>query len=106
MELAAIPSRRLTRVGKQGQATSHSTSEGADAAALRTLERRVTELENVASSQSHELRIQFERIAQLQADCDILRIRQRTADGEPRPRAGVGRSRDAGPSVSVSGLRA
>ena len=39
------------------------------------LERRVAELENLTTSQSRELQIQFERIAQLQADCDILRIR-------------------------------
>ena len=47
----------------------------ADTATLRTLERRVAELENLATSQSRELEIQFERIARLQADCDILRIR-------------------------------
>jgi hypothetical protein len=45
------------------------------AAALVALERRVSELEHLASSQSRDLQIQFERIAQLQAECDILRIR-------------------------------
>jgi len=39
------------------------------------LERRVAELENLATSQSRELHIQFERSAQLRAVCDILRIR-------------------------------
>jgi hypothetical protein len=39
------------------------------------LERRVAELESLANSQSRELQVQFKRIAQLQADCDILRIR-------------------------------
>jgi len=43
--------------------------------AVRALERRISELEEIANSQTRELRIQFERIAQLQADCDILRIR-------------------------------
>jgi hypothetical protein len=35
----------------------------------------MAELENLATSQSRDLQIQFERIAQLQADCDILRVR-------------------------------
>jgi len=39
------------------------------------LERRVADLEDLATSQRRELKNQFERIAQLQADCDILRIR-------------------------------
>jgi hypothetical protein len=43
--------------------------------ALNALERRLDELELLASTQSRELRIQFERIAQLQAEYDILRIR-------------------------------
>ena len=43
--------------------------------AVRALERRISELEQIANSQTRELRIQFERIAQLQAECDILRIR-------------------------------
>ena len=43
--------------------------------AVTALERRISELEELASSQGHELRIQFERIAQLQAEWDILRIR-------------------------------
>jgi hypothetical protein len=40
-----------------------------------TLERRICELERLARDQSRELRIQFERIAQLQAEYDILRSR-------------------------------
>ena len=43
--------------------------------AVTALERRLTELEQLATSQDRELRIQFERIAQLQAEWDILRIR-------------------------------
>jgi len=39
------------------------------------LEGRIAELESLAASQSRELKVQFERIAQLQADCDILRVR-------------------------------
>jgi ABC-type transporter Mla MlaB component len=53
----------------------HSTPRSADTATIRTSERRVEELENLATPQSRELESQFERIAQLQADCDILRIR-------------------------------
>jgi hypothetical protein len=40
-----------------------------------TLERRICELERLARDQTRELRIQFERIAQLQAEYDILRSR-------------------------------
>ena len=36
--------------------------------AVTALERRLSELENLATSQDRELRIQFERIAQLQAE--------------------------------------
>ena len=39
------------------------------------LERRISELEQLATAQGRELRIQFERIAQLQAEWDVLRIR-------------------------------
>ena len=46
-----------------------------DVTAVTALERRINELEQLTSSQSHELRIQFERIAQLQAEWDTLRIR-------------------------------
>ena len=35
----------------------------------------VSQLEQLASSQDRALRTQFERIAQLQADCDMVRIR-------------------------------
>ena len=42
---------------------------------VASLERRISELEQLANSQHSELRIQFERIAQLQADWDILRMR-------------------------------
>jgi hypothetical protein len=75
MEYATPPSPRLSRAGKQVQPASRSTPRSADTATLRTLERRIAELENLTTSQSRELQIQFERIAQLQADCDILRIR-------------------------------
>jgi hypothetical protein len=43
--------------------------------AMRTLERKIAELAQLADSQSRELRIQFERIAQMQAEWDVLRIR-------------------------------
>ena len=43
--------------------------------AAPALERRLAELEQLANAQGRELRIQFERIAQLQAEWDILRIR-------------------------------
>ena len=61
--------------GQVGAPILRSTARSAGTASFRTLERRVAELENLATSQSRELQIQFERIAQLQADCDILRIR-------------------------------
>ena len=44
-------------------------------AVLVALDRRIAQLEHLAGLQSRELKIQFERIAQLQAECDILRIR-------------------------------
>ena len=75
MEYATPPSPRLSRAGKQVQPASRSTPRSADTPTLRTLERRIGELENLTTSQSRELQIQFERIAQLQAECDILRIR-------------------------------
>ena len=57
--------------------TSHQSSRGSQSGmAIRSLEHRITQLEHLASAQSRELRIQFERIAQLQAECDILRIRR------------------------------
>ena len=66
---------RSSGAGKQVQPTSRSKPRSADTATIRTLERRVAELESLTMSQSRDLQIQFERIAQLQADCDILRIR-------------------------------
>ena len=75
MEYATPPSPRLTRAGKQMQPILRSTPRSADTVTLQTLERRIAELENLTTSQGRELQIQFERIAQLQADCDILRIR-------------------------------
>ena len=44
-------------------------------AAVTALECRLSELEQLATSQARELTIQFERITQLQAEWDILRIR-------------------------------
>ena len=75
MESATPLSPRLARTDKQVRQVSRSTSRSADTATLRTLEGRIAELESLAASQSRELRVQFERIAQLQADCDILRVR-------------------------------
>ena len=43
--------------------------------AVTALVRRISELEQLANAQSRELRIQFERIAQMHAEWDILRIR-------------------------------
>ena len=43
--------------------------------AVTALERRIAELEQLTDSQSRELRIQFERIAQMQAEWDILSVR-------------------------------
>ena len=42
---------------------------------VTALARRISELEQLANAQSRELRIQFERIAQMQAEWDILQIR-------------------------------
>jgi hypothetical protein len=104
MECATPPSPRLTRAGKQVQPISRSTPRSADTATLRTLERRIAELENLATSQRRELTIQFERIAQLQADCDILRIRfihpEQTRTLTPRRIA----SRDPG-SAALESMR-
>jgi len=44
---------------------------------LTALEHRICELEQLAHSHARELRIQFERIAQLQAEYDIQRRRSR-----------------------------
>jgi hypothetical protein len=49
--------------------------EKTETSSVTALERRIRELEQLATSQGHELRIQFERIAQLQAEWDVLRIR-------------------------------
>ena len=49
------------------------------------LEQRIRQLEELTTSQSRELRIQFERIAQLQAELDILRIRSSRRNGEGYP---------------------
>jgi hypothetical protein len=50
-------------------------SRGKSGPAVGALERRIAELEELACSQSRELRVQFQRIAQMQAEWDILRIR-------------------------------
>jgi hypothetical protein len=50
-------------------------SREASPTAATALERRIAELEHLTDSQSRELRIQFERIAQMQAEWDVLRIR-------------------------------
>ena len=59
------------------RATANSLRQSVDTRVpeVQTLERRVNELEQLATSQRRELAIQFERIAQLQAEWDILRIR-------------------------------
>jgi hypothetical protein len=55
--------------------SSLGTSREAGRTAVTPLERRIAELEQLADAQSRELRIQFERIAQMQAEWDVLRIR-------------------------------
>jgi hypothetical protein len=57
--------------GAKTKSLQHAPAE----VAVTSLERRIAELEQLANAQSRELRIQFERIAQLQAEWDILRIR-------------------------------
>jgi hypothetical protein len=61
----------------QPRTTSHSLCHLAKRVGpqVTTLERRIAELAQLADSQSRELRIQFERIAQMQAEWDVLRIR-------------------------------
>jgi hypothetical protein len=60
----------------RGTSTNRFRDAGDDTeAVVMSLEQRIRELEQLANSQSRELRIQFERIAQLQAEWDILRIR-------------------------------
>ena len=54
---------------------STSPRRSAGGRAPSALEHRIRELEQLSSSLDRELRIQFERIAQLQAEHDILRIR-------------------------------
>ena len=75
MECAAPTSPRLNQAGKHLQQVSRSKPRSIDTGGLRTLERRIEDLERLAASQSRELQIQFERIAQLQAECDVLRVR-------------------------------
>jgi hypothetical protein len=60
-----------TAVSDMPHASARSANGQTDVTAL---ERRISELEQLATSQSRELRIQFERIAQLQAEWDIVRI--------------------------------
>ena len=61
----------------QPRTPSNSLGHSGDAGrtTVTPLERRIAELEHLADSQSRELRIQFERIAQMQAEWDVLRIR-------------------------------
>ena len=58
--------------------TSQQSNRGGAQAgsAVKALEYRISQLEHLTTAQTRELRIQFERIAQLQAECDILRIRR------------------------------
>jgi hypothetical protein len=49
---------------------------------MTTLERRIAELEQLANSQNRELKIQFERIAQMQAEWDVLRLRLSSRESE------------------------
>jgi hypothetical protein len=69
------PLRESGRIGLQPPEKARRPRRASVGVMLSTLERRIDELEHIASSQAHELKIQFERIAQLQAECDVLRIR-------------------------------
>ena len=68
-------SEESSRGGSQTATTSPSPRRPSGEATIIELDRRIAQLEHLTSVQSRELRIQFERIAQLQAECDILRIR-------------------------------
>jgi hypothetical protein len=57
-----------TNRGTTSDPQRHSRDNGR--AAVTALERRLSELEELATSQDRELRIRFERIVQLQAECD------------------------------------
>ena len=85
MELRT-PSRQPNTAPRTGLRSSAPKRSRADRA-LTALECRIAELEQLASSQTRELRIQFERIAQLQAEYDVLRIRGQRRD--PNPAQGV-----------------
>jgi hypothetical protein len=69
------PLRESGRIGLQPPEKARRPRRASVGVMLSALERRIDELEHIASSQAHELKIQFERIAQLQAECDVLRIR-------------------------------
>ena len=91
-----------THPGSPERTNSASATRPAAARALRALEYRVDQLEQLTSSQDRALRTQFERIAQLQADCDIVRIRlrndERTSGLIPTPcetRQDIAQSRGA-----------
>jgi hypothetical protein len=62
-------------MGRAATTNTFQHARGDAEVAVRSLERRISELEQLANSQSRELRIQFERIAQLQAEWDIVRLR-------------------------------
>ena len=59
---------------------------GADRGTLGVLEGCVIEFERLASPYTRELRFQFERLAQVQAECDILRIRLTRGECDERSR--------------------
>ena len=75
MEFATMSTARSRHVTDRTHPVPGPRNRSPHTAALAALERRVSELEHLADSQSRDLRIQFERIAQLQAECDIMRIR-------------------------------
>jgi hypothetical protein len=58
--------------------------------AVTSLEKRLSEVEQLADAQSREVRIPFERIAQLQAEWDIVRIRS-SKSGSPKRQHGLTR---------------
>src|SRR4029453_2294536 len=67
------PSPQSSRAGSQVHPRTVSPRCSSGGTTLNALERRIRELEHLASSQSHELKIQFERIAQVGGRaCDIF----------------------------------
>ena len=72
----------------------HSRENGGTA--VTALQRRISELEQLATSQSREFRIQFERIDQLQAEWDIRRARHQVLIRSRQPSIPSSKASDDG----------